>query len=60
MKDDLEKRERARLMMQSTQLCPIRHYKTSLQTLVLLMVLFPTSTEWGHKFNGGEIRGHPR
>ena len=37
---------RARLMMQSTQMCPIRHHKNFLQTLVLLMVLFPTSTEW--------------
>ena len=35
---------RARLMMQSTQMCPIRHYKTFLQSAVLLMVLFPTST----------------
>ena len=36
----------ARLMMQSTQMCLIRHNKTFLQTSVLRMVLFPTSKEW--------------
>ena len=33
-------------MMQSTHSCLVRHYETFLQTVVFLMVLFPTSKEW--------------